>query len=132
MVDLEQFKLNKLQRFGLKLKKWFINIPKRFKNFFTKKIPNFFKRIGLGIKNEFVSLMDIFKKGDYKTRTSFFVMGFGQLARKQILRGVLFLTFEILFFVYMIGFGWKYLALLGDLGDEARAEIWNEEEQVYE
>ncbi len=132
MVDLEQFKLNKLQRFGLKLKKWFINIPKRFKNFFTKKIPNFFKRIGLGIKNEFVSLMDIFKKGDYKTRTSFFVMGFGQLARKQILRGVLFLTFEILFFVYMIGFGWKYLALLGNLGNEAMAEIWNEEEQIYE
>ncbi len=132
MVDLEQFKLNKLQRFGLKMKKWFKSIPSRFKNFFTKKIPNFFKRIGLNIKNEFVSLKDIFKKGDYKTRTSFFIMGFGQLARKQILRGIIFLSFEILFFVYMIGFGWKYLALLGNLGNEAMVEIWNEEEQIYE
>ncbi len=132
MVDLEQFKLNKLQRFGLKIKRWFKNIPKRFVNFFKNKIPNFFKRIWMSIKKEFTSLAIIFKKGDYKTRTSFFIMGFGQLRRKQILRGIIFLSFEILFIVYMIGFGWKYLALLGSLGHEAMVEIWNEEEQIYE
>ncbi len=132
MVDLEQFKLNKFQRFGLKIGRWFKSIPKRFKNFFTKKIPNFFKRIGLKIKQEANFISTTFKKGDYKTRTSFFIMGFGQLARKQILRGLLFLGFEILFIIYMIGFGWKYLSLITSLGHEAMIEMWNEEEQIYE
>lgn len=132
MVDLEQFKYNKLHRFGLKLLRWFRGIPKRTKNFFVKSIPNFFKRIGLAIKNEFVTLGRIFKKGDYKTRTSFAIMGFGQLARKQFLRGFLFLGFEILFIVYMVGFGWKYVSLITSIGKEAMVEIWNEEEQIYE
>ena len=132
MVDLEQFKLNKFQRFGRSISRWFKSIPSRLKNFFCKKVPNFFVNIGLKIKKEFCSLYEAFKKGDYKTRTSFLIMGFGQLMRKQFFRGLLFLSFEVLFIVYMIGFGWKYLSLIGSLGEVATQEIWNEEEQIYE
>jgi arabinogalactan oligomer/maltooligosaccharide transport system permease protein len=46
-------------------------------------------------------------------------MGFGQLARGQILRGILYLAFELIFIAYMVLFGWKYLVKLGSLGEVA-------------
>ena len=34
-------------------------------------------------------------KGDLFTRLSFFIMGFGNILRKQIIKGLLFLSIEI-------------------------------------
>ncbi|MDE5721627.1 MAG: sugar ABC transporter permease [Clostridia bacterium] len=56
------------------------------------------------------------KYGDWKTRTSFIVFGFSQLLRKQWLRGILFLVFELVFILYMALFGGQYLGLMGSLG----------------
>ena len=43
-------------------------------------------------------------------------MGFGSIARGQILRGVLFLLFEVVFIVYIIGTGAYWLGMLPSLG----------------
>ena len=57
-----------------------------------------------------------FAHGDWKTKVSFLVMGFGPLMRGQILRGIAFLASEIAFIWYMVAFGAKYLKDIGTLG----------------
>ena len=57
-----------------------------------------------------------FAHGDWKTKVSFLIMGFGPLIRGQILRGIAFLASEIAFIWYMVAFGAKYLKDIGTLG----------------
>ena len=57
-----------------------------------------------------------FERGDWKTKLSYFIMGFGCFARGQYLRGCLFLLFEIVFIGYMIFFGANWLSMLPSLG----------------
>ena len=90
-------------------------------------IPTFFKNVGLAIWNAIKSagsaigkeLADIgstFVHGDWKTKISYVIMGFGCLARGQILRGLLFLLFEVVFFGYMALAGCHWLSMLPSLG----------------
>ncbi len=76
------------------------------------KIAKIFKSIG----NEFREIGLTFKEGDWKTKVSFLIMGFGPILRKQFVRGFSLLATEILYFVYMIGFGWDYLKDITTLG----------------
>lgn len=78
------------------------------------KIAGFFKWIGNDIKEIGVT----FKDGDWKTRLSFVIMGFGPLMRKLYARGIAFLTLEILFFYYLFSFGLGYLVKFGTLGTQ--------------
>lgn len=77
-----------------------------------KKIANFFKWIGKDLADIFIS----FAKGDWKTKFSFIIMGFGSLLRGAILRGLAFLAVEVGFIFYMINVGSMYLAKFGTLG----------------
>lgn len=61
--------------------------------------------------------------GDWKTRLTFLIMGFGSISRGQWLRGLLFLLFQAVFILYMVFFGWRYLALLPSLGRVETAQI---------
>ena len=63
-----------------------------------------------------MGLIRTFIHGDWKTRLSYLVMGFGCLARGQWLRGLLFLLFQAVFVGYMLLFGLDYLRLLPSLG----------------
>ncbi|MDR0921843.1 MAG: sugar ABC transporter permease [Lactobacillales bacterium] len=49
------------------------------------------------IDEQEIRIIDLFKKGDMKTKLSFFIMGFSNLASKQILKGLGFLLAEIVF-----------------------------------
>lgn len=62
-----------------------------------------------------------FKNGDWRTRVSYLIMGFGSFSRspKQIVKGVLWLAVEVLFIVYMIFIGGPNLWMMGSLGDVA-------------
>ena len=62
-------------------------------------------------------------KGDYKTRLSFLIMGIGQIMRGQWVKGIAFLTSEVLFIVYMICFGGRYLTKLSTLGTVATQKV---------
>ena len=114
-TDLELLKLSKPKRAGYKMKLFFASIPGKFKNLFIK-IGRFFKNLGLGIFNWFKGIGLTFVHGDWKTKVSYFIMGFGNIARKQVLRGFLFLAFEVIFILYMIFYGGYYLSKLPSLG----------------
>ena len=89
LTDLEYLKLNKFQRFGLKFTAFFKAIPSWFKNLGLK-IWAFLKNLFWGIVNFFKNLGLTFWYGDWKTKVSYFVMGFGSVMRGQWLRGILF------------------------------------------
>ena len=130
LTDLEYLKLNKFSKLMYNIAIFFCNIPNKILNFF-KKIGLFFKKIALKIKDEFLDIYNTFKNGDWKTRVSFFIFGFGSIARGQILRGVFFLLFEIVFILYMILWGGYYVSQLGTLGTHTQGKYWDEATQQY-
>lgn len=72
------------------------------------------------------------KQGDAWVKGSCAVMGLGCLRRGQIIKGLLYLAAEILFFLFFFGFGWKYLRHFLTLGENAQLRVWNEEMQIYQ
>ena len=115
ITGLDYLKLTKGQRFKYKVKMFFSKIPLFFKNLGIK-IKNIAVKFAKGFVNYFKTLWLTFKNGSYKTRVSFLVMGFGSFAHRQIMRGILFLGFEIAFILYMIFYGGYYLGKLNSLG----------------
>ncbi len=73
-----------------------------------------------GVGEDFKDIGLTFKEGDWKTKVSFLIMGFGPLMRKQFLRGIALLAVEVFFIYYMVSFGWGYLKDIGTLGTVAR------------
>ncbi len=100
LSDLEYLKLNKFEALLYKLKLFFFAIPGWFKGVGVK-ILELFKNCGLAIKNEFCDIGRTFSKGNWAVKLSFFIFGFGNIYYGQILRGIFFLLFEIIFFGYM-------------------------------
>ncbi len=126
--EMEYLKLSKFKKFLYRFVSFFTSIPKRIWNGICG-IGRFFKNFGLAIGREATDIVTTFIHGDWKTKLSYLVMGFGCLARGQILRGVLFLLFEVVFIFYMFfsGFlntwGWSgagWLKMLGSLGTRVR------------
>ena len=119
--DLEYLALSKGKKFLYKLASFFVSIPRSIAKLFLG-IGRFFKNLGIAIGKEFAEIVSTFVKGDWKTKLSYPIMGFGSIARGQVLRGLLFLLFEVVFVVYMfvpIGSrtGSQWLGLLGSLGE---------------
>ena len=123
-TDLEYLKLPKLRRFGYRVGSFFTGIPKAIWNF-IKSIGSGLKKAGIAVGSECKDIWETFVKGDWKTKLSFLVMGFGNLARGQILRGILFLLFEIVFIGYMIIAGGYWLSMLPSLGKQGPVEVYN-------
>jgi len=124
LSDLEFLKLTKAQSLLYKIIHFFKGIPGWFVNLFK----TIFKMIG----NAFVVTAEdiketgrIFIKGDWKTKVSYLIMGFGSIARGQIFRGLLFLIFEIVFIVYMIVAGFHWLGKFITLGDSLSEMVYN-------
>ena len=115
MTDLEFLRLKGPQKFLYKLRRFFVNLPKAIVNFF-KGILAWFVGVFKGIGNELYDIFDTYRKGDWKTRVSYTVMGFGSCARGQWLRGILFFVFQTVFNVYLFCFGGAYVAKLATLG----------------
>lgn len=125
LSDLEYLKLPKFRKLLYRILHFFTSIPGA--------IWGFIKKIGTGIGkgfaavgNEIKDIWNTFVLGDWKTKLSYLVMGFGCLARGQILRGLLFLLFEIVFIGYMIIAGGHWLGLLPSLGKQGPAVEYNE------
>ena len=113
--QLELLKYNKFKKFAYSFVSFFKGIPGFFKRLGIG-IYKFFKGLALKIYNFFKDLVLTFAHGDWKTRTSYLVMGFGSIARGQIGRGILFLLTEIVFIFYMIVTGGHYLYKFNSLG----------------
>lgn len=78
------------------------------------------------------SPLQVFKKGDIMTKLSFIVFGLGNIVNKQIVRGLIFLAIEVLYFVYLFTFG---IGAIGDfitLGTVEQGQVYNEALGIYE
>ena len=123
LSELEYLQLPKFKKFLYKLLSFFKAIPRWFLNLF-KKIGRFFKKVGLKIADEAKDIFLTFKNGDWKTRMSYLIFGFGHLSRGQILRGLFFLFFQLVFVVYLIFGGAHWLSMLGTLGKVGPHTEW--------
>ena len=120
--ELEYLKKTGWQKFVYNLGYFFRTIPQNLKHFFTVTLVALLLKMWLSVKGSFMGIVDAARHGDWKTRMSFGIMGFSQLARKQIMRGLAYLLFEILFILYMVLFGGSQLAMFGTLGLHERGE----------
>lgn len=88
------------------------------------KNPNAFVRVFNKIAGVFRSFGERFADGSTGTKMSHFVMGAGNFAHKQIVKGILFLLVQLAFVAFMVicpevnstPLGWKALRNLGTLG----------------
>ncbi len=99
--DLEYLKLNALQVFLYKLQLFICSIPQWFVGL-GKKILNFFKSIGISIRDGVMDIVTTFTKGNWAVKLSFLIFGVGNLYYGQIARGLMFLLFEVVFIAYMV------------------------------
>ena len=97
--SLAYLKLNKAQAFWYNFRLFFSKIPGWFAAFFVK-IGHAFVNFFVGIKDGAVDIYKTFVEGNWAVKLSFISFGAGNLYYGQILRGILFLVFEIVFIVY--------------------------------
>ena len=123
-TDLEYLKLSRGQKLLYKIASFFCSIPQKIKGLFVG-LWNLIKGAGKAIGSEAADIWITFRDGDWKTKLSFLIMGFGNLARGQILRGLLFLLFEVVFIGYMVIAGGYWLSMLPSLGKVGPTEEYN-------
>lgn len=114
MKYTEYMALSPLQRFWYNFKNFIVSIPGGIGNFFKaigSGIVNFFKGLGKGI-TEFVMG---FIRGDIFTKISYFIMGFGNICRGQVIKGIMFLLIEVGYIFFMVFFGADYLSMFTTL-----------------
>lgn len=122
--DLEYLKLSRGRKLVYKLARFFCDIPQKVAGLFVA-LWSLIKKVGGIIAAEAKDIWTTFVHGDWKTKVSFLVMGFGNLARGQILRGLLFLLFEVVFIGYMVLYGAHWLSLLPTLGVQGPEEVYD-------
>lgn len=71
------------------------------------------------------------KEGGLETKLSIVLMGLGNMVHKQMIKGLLYLTVEIAYIVFMIQSGIKCITMLASLGSIPQKEMWDEVNQVY-
>ncbi len=69
---------------------------------------------------DFSEIITTFKEGDFKTRISFLIFGFGSILRKQFVKGIAFLAIELGFIWYLVNFGIAYLVKFNTLGTQKK------------
>ena len=128
--DLAYLKLSRGRKFLYKLGRFFLAIPLGLWHFLLR-IGGGLKQGAVAVGRELREIGRAFVRGDWKTKVSFLIMGFGSLARGQILRGLLFLGFEIIFIAYMVLSGGYWLSMLPSLGLVGPSETYSEILDAY-
>lgn len=124
MDFLDYVQMTKPKRFAYKVKSFFFGIPgscMRGAAFIGDGIKKFFT----GIVRGFVGYGNRFAKGDAGVKASYLIMGAGNLTHGEIPKGILYLLLEILYFVYMIGFGWEWVSKFPTLGTDEGGMVKN-------
>ncbi len=119
MTYVEYKQLSPMQKFAYNFKKFFKNLPKAVGGFFKTiglAIAKFFIGIGKGFKNYGTT----FVKGDWATKLSYVIFGFGDLHKGKTYKGILYMLVEALYIVFMVMFGGEQLRWLPTLGTQAR------------
>ena len=130
LTDLEYLRLNTFQRLWYNIVLFVLGIPGWLASL-VKAVGNGIAGAFRGIRNELTDCATTFTRGSWKTKVSYLVMGFGNIARGQVLRGLLFLVFEAVFIVYMVTTGSYWLGKFRTLGDVPPGEVYNEVLDTY-
>ena len=77
------------------------------------------------------SLISALKNGGIIIWLSCLIMGLGNFAAGQIIKGALFLAIEAAFIYYMYNSGLYWLWMLPSLGDTPTQEVWSDELGIY-
>lgn len=117
MTFIEYKALSPSQKAIYKIKEFFSMLPGRLKAFFIA-IGKFFKNLFVGIGRGVKGFGSRFAKGDFATKLSYIVMGFGNFTRGQVVKGLIFLLLEVAYIMYMVFFGSTYISKFGTLGTE--------------
>lgn len=75
------------------------------------------------VGNVFRTIGTTFVQGDWKTKISYLILGFGPLMRGQIVKGLAFLLMEGGFIWYLKAFSAKYLTKFSTLGTVATQKV---------
>ncbi len=78
------------------------------------------------------SISQVFKESDTNTKISYVVFGFGNIVNKQVVRGLIFLALEVLYFIYLFTFGIQSLGNFITLGTVEQGQVYNEALGIYE
>ena len=119
MTYVEYKQLSPFQKFAYNFKKFMKNLPGALGRFFKTiglAIVHFFVGIGKGFKNYGVT----FAKGDWATKLSFFIFGFGDIHKGKYYKGILYFIVEVLYVVFMVLFGAEQLYWLPTLGTQGK------------
>ncbi|GHU89621.1 maltose ABC transporter permease [Clostridia bacterium] len=81
---------------------------------------------------EHITLKNAFLKGDIRTKVSILISGFGNITRGQIVKGLIFLAIQALFWCFFAMFAWKYIKEFATLGTAVRKEQFNEVKGIVE
>ena len=117
LTDLEYLKLSKWKRLLHRLGSFFASIPHGIVNGLVS-LGRGIKKAAVGLRDDVTDIFATFREGDWSAKASFLVMGTGNIAHGQWLRGLLFLLFEVVFIVYMITGGIYWLSMLPSLGKQ--------------
>lgn len=94
-------------------------------------VKNIFKRKPSDFPTEY-TVTNAFKKGDLLTKLSFIILGAGNIARKQIVKGIMFLLVEVAYIYYMFADGFFRLSELSTIGSYKSVETWNDKKGIFE
>ena len=105
--QLEYLSLSKPKKVLYRFTHFFTNMPKRFKaKARSMKIKA--RKSKKGFLGVFAHLFDAIRNGDYKTRLSFLIMGFGLFTRRQAIRGIFYFLFEISLYISRYCFALRF------------------------
>ncbi|MBU5473643.1 MAG: sugar ABC transporter permease [Clostridiales bacterium] len=71
-------------------------------------------------------------KGNIITKLSLLIMGLGNIAHKQVIKGLIYLAVEISWLVYMIQYGFYSMSMLPSLGWREQQKVWNDAKSIFE
>ena len=72
-----------------------------------------------------------FWRVDLWVKGSALIMGLGLIRRGQIVKGLMYLASECLFFLFFFLFGFQYLSKFTTLGENAQKRVWDEAVGIY-
>lgn len=123
--SIDYYKLNRFQKFLCRIVWTICAVPATVVRLFRKTLQTLQKMFAK-IKDTFAEIFLTFRKGNFLTRISYIIMGFGHFFRGQPFRGILFSGFQLAFTLYMLFFGIGFLGKLDNLGDVAAVTVINE------
>ena len=105
---------------------------------FPRTLFGFFKSIGqaiVGVVYDIIraakEVIGAFWHGNWQTRVSFAVLGFGNAVRGQIGKGLLVFSGQLAYLSYLLFFGIRYLLKLNTLGTVTQEKIFDEAQGIY-